>query len=144
MNGNLKIQSDGSEMKELRGILMDEKCGKCGGIHLGAEESGIPGQCRCSVESSPCCPSVYCEADLKKGRSIKAEQGAGVFSFALKDGRKTRKIELTDDEAWVIGEMISAMHPRTLGSSNPLWHRIQEQRQIILDNAKPILAASKP
>lgn len=94
--------------------------------------------------SPPCHPFVYCEADLKKGRSIKAEQGGGVFRFALKDGRKTRKIELTDDEAWVIGEMISAMHPRTLGSSNPLWHRIQEQRQIILDNAKPILSASKP
>ena len=90
--------------------------------------------------SPPCYPSVYCEADLKKGRSIKAEQGGGLFRFALKDGRKTRKIELTDDEAWVICEMISAMHPKILGSSNPLWHRIQEQRQIILDNAESIRA----
>ena len=94
-----------------------------------------------SPSGSPFCyPFVYCEADLKKGRSIKAEQGDGVFRFALKDGRKTRKIELTDDEAWVIGEMISAMHPKILGSSNPLWHRIQEQRQIILDNAVSIRA----
>ena len=31
MNENLKIPSDGSEMRELRGAFMDAKCAKCGG-----------------------------------------------------------------------------------------------------------------
>ena len=81
--------------------------------------------------------------ELKCVRTAMCESYLMVCSYLLKL-RVQHRIELTDDEAWVIGEMISAMHPRTLGSSNPLWHRIQEQRQIILDNAKPILAASKP
>jgi hypothetical protein len=82
-----------------------------------------------------CSPFVFCEADLKKGRTIKAEQGEGVFRFTLKDGRKTRKIEMSDDEAWVVGKIISAMHPHISGSNDPLWHQIQEQRKIILENA---------
>ena len=81
-----------------------------------------------------CSPFVFCEADLKKGRTIKAEQGEGVFRFTLKDGRKTRKIEMSDDEAWVVGKIISAMHPHISGSNDPLWHQIQEQRKIILEN----------
>lgn len=84
--------------------------------------------------SPSCSPFVYCDADLKNGRKIKAEQGEGVFRFMLKDGRKTRKIEMSDDEAWIIGKIISAMHPSISGSSDPLWHQIQEQRKIILDN----------
>ena len=79
-------------------------------------------------------PFVFCEADLKKGRTIKAEQGEGVFRFTLKDGRKTRKIEMSDDEAWVVRKIISAMHPHISGSNDPLWHQIQEQRKIILEN----------
>ena len=88
------------------------------------------------LDVRPCSPLVYCEADLKNGRTIKAEHCDGAFRFSLKNGRKTRKIELTDDEAWVVGQMISAMHPKILGSSNPLWHRIQEQRRMMLDRAK--------
>jgi len=79
-------------------------------------------------------PFVFCEADLKKGRKIKAEQGEGVFRFTLRDGRKTRKIEMSDDEAWIVGKIISAMHPHISGSNDPLWHQIQEQRKIILEN----------
>jgi hypothetical protein len=82
-----------------------------------------------------CSPFVFCEADLEKGRKIKAEQGEGVFRFTLRDGRKTRKIEMSDDEAWVVGKIISAMHPHISGSNDPLWHQIQEQRKIILENA---------
>lgn len=78
---------------------------------------------------------MFCEADLKKGRKIKAEQGEGVFRFTLRDGRKTRKIEMSDDEAWIVGKIISAMHPHISGSNDPLWHQIQEQRKIILENA---------
>lgn len=81
-----------------------------------------------------CSPFVFCEADLKKGRTIKAEQGAGVFQFTLKEGRKTRKIEMSDDEAWIVGKIISAMHPHISGSNDPMWHQIQEQRKIILEN----------
>ena len=81
-----------------------------------------------------CSPFVFCEADLKNGRTIKAEQGEGVFRFVLKDGRKTRKIEMSDDEAWIVGKIISAMHPHIAGSNDPLWHKIQEQRKIILEN----------
>jgi len=83
-----------------------------------------------------CSPFVFCEADLKKGRKIKAEQGEGVFRFTLTDGRKTRKIEMSDDEAWIVGKIISAMHPHILGSNDPLWHQIQEQRKIILENSQ--------
>lgn len=84
--------------------------------------------------SAPCSPFVFCEANLKKGRIIKAEQGEGVFLFTLKDGRKTRKIEMSDDEAWVVGKIISALHPHISGSNDPLWHQIQEQRKIIREN----------
>jgi hypothetical protein len=83
----------------------------------------------------PYSPFVFCEADLKKGRTIKAEQGEGVFRFTLRDGRKTRKIEMSDDEAWIVGKIISAMHPHISGSNDPLWHQIQEQRKIILENS---------
>jgi len=82
-----------------------------------------------------CSPFVFCEADLKKGRTIKAEQGEGMFRFTLSAGRKTRKIEMSDDEAWIVGKIISAMHPSISGSNDPLWHQIQEQRKIILENA---------
>ena len=83
---------------------------------------------------TPCSPFLICEADLKNGRMIKAEQGDGVFRFTLKDGRKTREIEMSDDEAWIVGKIISAMHPHISGSNDPLWHQIQEQRKIILEN----------
>lgn len=85
-------------------------------------------------DETPSSPFVFCEADLGKGRKIKAEQGEGVFRFTLKTGRKTRKIEMSDDEAWVVGKIISAMHPHILNSNDPLWHQIQEQRKIILEN----------
>ena len=67
MNENLKIPSDGSEMRELRGAFMDAKCAKCGGIPLGAEESGIPGQCRCSVDSSRCFSCRFWEPRQNSG-----------------------------------------------------------------------------
>ena len=86
-----------------------------------------------------CSPFVFCEADLKKGRKIKAEQGEGVFRFTLSAGRKTRKIEMSDDEAWIVGKIISAMHPHISGSNDPLWHQIQKQRKILMENA-PVLA----
>ena len=83
-----------------------------------------------------CSPSfVFCEADLKKGRKIKAEQGEGIFRFIFKDGRKTRKIEMSDHEAWIVGKIISALHPHISGSNDQLWHQIQKQRKIILENA---------
>ena len=85
---------------------------------------------------TPGSPFVFCEADLKKGRKIKAEQGEGVFRFTLRAGRKTRKIEMSDDEAWIVGKIISAMHPAISGSNDPLWNQIQEQRKIILENSQ--------
>ena len=42
---------------------------------------------------------------------------------------------MSDDEAWIVGKIISAMHPHISGSNDPLWHQIQEQRKIILENA---------
>lgn len=91
-----------------------------------------------ALPGTPCSPFVFCEADLGKGRTIKAEQGEGVFRFVIKDGRKTRKIEMSDDEAWIVGKIISAMHPHVSGSNDPLWHQIQEHRKIILENDEPI------
>ena len=91
-----------------------------------------------ALDGATCSPFVFCEADLKNGRTIKAEQGEGVFRFTLKDGRKTREIDMSDDEAWIVGKIISAMHPHISGSNDPLWHQIQEQRKIILENAKRI------
>ena len=90
----------------------------------------------------PCSPIVFCEADLKKGRKIKAEHGEGIFLFILTYGRKTRKLKMSDDEAWIVGKIISAMHPHVSNSNDPLWHQIQNQRKIILENAR--CAATAP
>jgi len=80
-------------------------------------------------ETAPGPTIIVCETELPNGRKIKAKQWNGVFRITIKAGRKTRKIEMFNDEAWTVWKMISAMHPHTFGSNDPLWHEIQERRK---------------
>lgn len=73
--------------------------------------------------------TVRCEVDLDATRRIRCESGGGFFCFEFTTGNKTQRLKLTDQAAWMVREMIDAMHPNICGSSNPLWHRVQEVRK---------------
>ncbi len=73
--------------------------------------------------------TIRCEVDIDATRRIRCESGGGFFCFEFTNGNEMRKVKLTDDAAWLVGEMISAMHPRICGSSNPLWHKVQAMRK---------------
>jgi len=73
--------------------------------------------------------TVRCEAVLDATRKVVCQSGLGVFDFEFHNGNKIQRLKVSDDAAWIIGEMISSMHPHILGSNNPLWHQVQSLRQ---------------
>jgi hypothetical protein len=73
--------------------------------------------------------TIRCEVDIDATRRIVGESGGGFFCFEFTTGAKKQRLKLTDDAAWMVGEMIGAMHPRISGSSDPLWHRVQALRK---------------
>lgn len=71
---------------------------------------------------------IRCEGDIDATRRIRCESGGGFFCFEFTTGAKTQRLKLTDDAAWMVREMLDAMHPRICGSNNPLWHKVQAMR----------------
>jgi hypothetical protein len=71
---------------------------------------------------------IRCEVEMTMARRIRCESGGGFFCFEFKTGKKIQKLKITDQAAWVVREMLDAMHPRICGSNNGLWHKVQAMR----------------
>jgi hypothetical protein len=71
---------------------------------------------------------IRCEVEMTGARRIRCESGGGFFCFEFKTGKKIQKLKITDEAAWIMREMLDAMHPRICGSNNPLWHKVQAMR----------------
>jgi hypothetical protein len=72
---------------------------------------------------------IRCEVEMTMDRRIRCESAGGFFCFEFTTGAKTQRLKLTDDAAWIVREMLDAMHPNICGSSNPLWHKVQAMRE---------------
>jgi hypothetical protein len=62
-------------------------------------------------------------------RSIECESGPKYFCFEFRTGEHTQRLKITNEAAWIVREMLDAMHPNICGGSNPLWHRVQAMRK---------------
>jgi hypothetical protein len=72
--------------------------------------------------------NVRCAATMDGDRSIECESGPGYFCFEFRTGKHTQRLKITNDAAWIVREMLDAMHPNICGSNNPLWHKVQAMR----------------
>jgi hypothetical protein len=73
--------------------------------------------------------NVRCAATMEGDRSIECESGPNYFCFEFRTGKHTQRLKITNDAAWIVREMLDAMHPNIYGSSNPLWHKVQAIRK---------------
>jgi hypothetical protein len=73
--------------------------------------------------------NVRCEATMDGDRSIECESGPNYFCFEFRTGKHTQRLKITNDAAWIVRELLDAMHPNIRGSSNPLWHKVQAMRK---------------
>jgi hypothetical protein len=73
--------------------------------------------------------NVRCATTMSGDRSIECESGPNYFCFEFRTGKHTQRLKITNEAAWIVREMLDAMHPNICGSSNPLWHKVQAMRK---------------
>jgi hypothetical protein len=72
---------------------------------------------------------VRCEATMDGDRSIECESGPEYFCFEFRTGKHTQRLKITNEAAWIVREMLDALHPNICGSNNPMWHKVQAMRK---------------
>jgi len=77
---------------------------------------------------------ITCEAKLTNpDRVIRCQAAGGFFCFEFQVetlyGPQSQRLKITNDAAWLVWQIIGAMHPDVCGGNDPLWHKYQAAKK---------------